>query len=142
MEDKNLQPAELFNLFGYHFVALCLSSVNTSGRDSAITRSFHSYSGTLIIVRNKVLFLTAGHILKHIDLAYENPDIKVEKVVLADFHGVDSKTWRPIPFNLRDEPTLYIDKDGLDFGAIALRKHYQDLLQESVTMPGKVHIAY
>ena len=126
---------ELFDLFGCHFVALCLSSVDSSSRDSAAARSFHAYSGTIITVSNKVLFLTAGHVLKHIDSAYAHPDVQVEKVVLADLHGIDRKTWRPIPFDIRKEPTWYIDQDGLDFGVIALRRHYQDLLAVNGILP-------
>ncbi len=42
---------------------------------------------------------------------------------------------QPIPFDFQSEPILCIDYHGFDFGIIAIRQHYQNLLAANGILP-------
>lgn len=73
-----------------------------------------------------MFFVTAGHILKNLQEAFDHPQIEVTAVYLADSFGHQSKGKPPIIFDFKRANKYFIDDDekGLDYGLIALTGWY------------------
>lgn len=113
-----------------HLVALCITYRQFKNGIPSEIQKFFACPGVVICIRGFCSFLTAGHALKDLSAHLERGDIKVESAVLADTFGPDTISKNPIPFDLLNEPRFFIDneKEGLDFGLIALRPYYVALL--------------
>ena len=80
-----------------HLVALCVSFdfldvPNGAGQEPRFT----ACAGTVICIRDRVYFLTAGHILRGLDEAIRSDRVTIRSAVLADTFG-----WRRIAARLR-----------------------------------------
>lgn len=115
----------ILRYFGRHLVALCIT---TRYRDEP-TR-FNAYSGTLLKVDNDLLWLTAGHNIRHIEEALATSDVTIKQAVFADAFGPSPLSERPVPMDLRSSIKTFQDDDslGLDFGAIVIHPHQSRLL--------------
>jgi hypothetical protein len=113
-----------------HLVALCITYRQVG--DGVLSDEIRLYAcaGTVICIRGCYAFLTAGHALKAVSTSLERGEIVVDSAVLADTFGPDAISDKPIPFDFLNEPRFFIDdeKEGLDFGLIALRPYYVELL--------------
>jgi hypothetical protein len=116
--------------FCRHLVALCVTYRQVKSGIPVGNPSFFACPGVVICIRGFFSFLTAGHALKDLNAHIESGEILVESVVLADTFGPGAIYEKPIPFDLLNEPRFFIDdeKEGLDFGLIALRPYYVTLL--------------
>jgi len=109
-----------------HLVAICVtySYKNLSKREV----KFRAVSGTVISINGKFLLLTAGHSLKNLCDATHHPDIEIHSIALADTFGPLAKGNKTIPFDFEEALKFFVDKDGLDFGLVALSSYYVPLL--------------
>jgi len=116
--------------FCRHLVALCITYRQVKNGILAESPSFFASPGVVICIRGICSFLTAGHTLKDLDTHLERGEILIDSAVLADTFGPDAISEKPIPFDFLNEPRFFIDheKEGLDFGLIALRPYYVALL--------------
>ena len=116
--------------FCRHLVALCITYRQVRSGIPVEKPSFFACPGVVICIRGFCSFLTAGHALKDLNTHLERGEILVDSAVLADTFGPDAISEKPIPFDLPNEPRFFIDdeKEGLDFGLIALRPYYVGLL--------------
>jgi hypothetical protein len=119
---------EFIRSFGRHLVALCVSYRERGSQDSP--PRFAAYACTLLNIDGRNFLLTAGHILKELQQALESERIELLNAVLQDNFGAESVHDLPIPFDLRSANMFFIDddKEGLDFGVIALGPYYVGLL--------------
>jgi hypothetical protein len=122
---------KLLEFFCRHLVALCVTYREVRRGVPAEKTSFSAYPGIVLSVRGMCSFLTAGHALKDLSDHLEKGEIIVESAVLADTFGPGTISEKPIPFDLKNEPLFFIDdeKEGLDFGLVALRPYYAALLE-------------
>lgn len=116
--------------FCRHLVALCVTYRQVKSGIPVEKPSFFACPGVVICIRRFCSFLTAGHALKDLNARLERGEILVESAVLADTFGPGAISEKSIPFDLLNEPRFFIDdeKEGLDFGLIALRPYYVKLL--------------
>ena len=86
----------------------------------------------MLCIRDMCCFITAGHALKDLSVHLERGEIIVETSILADTFGPSTISETPIPFDVKHEQMFFIDdeKEGLDFGLIALRPYYVALLEK------------
>jgi hypothetical protein len=134
MIDATRKP-DLLDLFGRHLVSLSLSFAVVAAAGGKTSPILKSFSGTLIFIKNKLFYLTAGHIIREIDQRLDSGEVIIEKAYLTDVFGLERKTDQSIPFNYVDAPRMYNDANGLDFGLIGLRRYYQDLLASNGILP-------
>lgn len=120
--------SEGLRYFCRHLVALC-GSYHLARQESSEAPAFFAYAGTAICINDSYYFLTAGHILENLVKALDRGDLSLHACVLADTFGLEAKTDKPIPFDLRNAPKLYLYEDGLDFGLIGLSPYYVRLLE-------------
>lgn len=125
------QDAErALEFFCRHLVVLCITYRLAGNESSSKKPLFFACSGILLCIRGHCSFLTAGHALKELTDLQSRGEIIIESAVLADTFGPDAICDRPIPLDFSNEPKFFIDdeKEGLDFGLIALRPYYVRLL--------------
>lgn len=125
-------PKEL-QFFCRHLVGLCVTYRYKDAPADEADR-FASYSGTLIAIAHSVHFLTAGHVLRHLEKeVLTNERIEITSAVLADTFGLNRICDLPIPFDLRSARFFFIDDDddGLDFGIMSLAPYYVRLLAKN-----------
>lgn len=124
-------PKEL-EFFCRHLIALCVTYREKNAAPEEADR-FASFSGTLITIDHGVHFLTAGHVLRHLEEVRSRSDIEITSAVLADTFGLERVCDFPIPFDLNGARFFFIDDDdeGLDFGVMALAPYYVRLLAKN-----------
>lgn len=124
---KQWADSEGLQYFCRHLVGLCVTYRHKTSDDQDKPDRFAACSGTLIVIRGAVCFLTAGHVLKALD------DLRAEitSAALADIFGMGRVCDHPIPFDLRGAKMHYVDEDGLDFGVIVLAPYYVRLLAKN-----------
>lgn len=88
----------------------------------------HVHSGTVINVRGRTFYLTAGHVLKSIESILKGGRFELEEARLVDTFGMYRTCTMPIPFDLRSAELHYVDDYGLDFGFIPLSPYYVRLM--------------
>jgi hypothetical protein len=125
-----MDNSEILGFFGRHLVGLCVTYETDGGEQKDSPGRFAAYAGTLIIIRNRVHFLTAGHILREVDDALESERVNIQSAVLADTFGSRRVSNMPIPIDLEHAPRFYIDNadSGLDFGVMAIHPNHVRLL--------------
>lgn len=125
-----------FRFFCRHLVVLTTAYqiVNENG-DPQGTSEVLMYSGCILSIKNKWLFLTAGHILKDIEGYLNNKRIKLSNWRILDNFGPDPVSNKSIPFDFINCEKCYIDEGGLDFGIIILHDHYRRLLEANGIVP-------
>jgi hypothetical protein len=126
-ELKQWTDSESVQFFARHLIALCVA-YRLDGDDPADAPRFTAYCGTLALIRGRLYFLTAGHILRNLRDAMANQSVNIERASLVDTFGLGRISNIPIPFDLAGASTFFIDEDGLDFGVIALSSYYSRLL--------------
>ena len=94
-------------------------------------------SGFIFSSRNRWFWVTAGHAIKDLDEHLENGTIELDSSTLVDSYNPKPLINIPIPFDYKSSQRISIfDKEsGLDFGLIALRPHYRDLLKANGIVP-------
>jgi hypothetical protein len=126
-EDANDGPA-FIQSFGRHLVALCVTFREKDSREPL--PSFRAYACTLLHIDGRNFLLTAGHILSELHQALKSEEVEILNAVLQDNFGTERICDLPIPFDLKSADMFFIDdaEEGLDFGVIALRPYYMNLL--------------
>lgn len=126
---KQWSDSEGIAYFCRHLVGLCVT-FRRLGKDEV---EFAAYAGTLILVENLAFFLTAGHILKDLEIARKSNEVEITSAMLADTFGLHRISDKPIPFDLKNAQLLHIDDEekGLDFGVIPLGPYYVRLLAKN-----------
>ena len=136
IDDPELEKA--FQHFCRHLVGLTVtyqfsnSELSTPGKDN-----FLCISGIVFASHDRWYWTTAGHALKELDDNLENGKIKLVSSVLVDYFHTNTFNNIPIPFDYKNSQRMYIfdEKAGLDFGLIALRPIYKDLLRNNKIVP-------
>lgn len=124
---------DLLEFFCRHLVGLCVTYRHKSTEDADQPARFTACSGTLIMIRGAVLFLTAGHVLKSLEELRTHHRVEIIGAALADTLGWKRVSDVPIPFDLMNARLFYIDdkEEGLDFGVIVLERNYTRLLAKN-----------
>ena len=127
------REVDVLELFCRHLIGLCVTYRHKNSEDAGKPARFAAFSGTLITIRDAVLYLTAGHVLKELDELRAHDQAEITDAVLADTLGWKRISNVPIPFDLKNAQFFYIyDKEeGLDFGVITLEPHYVRLLAKN-----------
>lgn len=135
------REVKALEFFCRHLVGLYVTYRHKSSEDADKPGRFAVYSGTLIMIRNAVMYLTAGHVLKELDELRAHDRVEITDAVLDDTLGWKRVSDVPIPFDLKNAQFFYIDdkEEGLDFGVIMLEPHYVRLLAKNgvVALTGK-----
>lgn len=121
----------MVRFFGRHLVALC---VVTRYQDE--NPRFNAYSGTLIRIDGTLLWLTAGHVIRHLEEALGDDRVSIDSAVFADAFGKSFRSEQPVPIDLRASQRFYRDDDdlGLDFGVVIIHPHHERLLAANGVM--------
>ena len=124
------REANFLEFFCRHLVGLCVTYRHKNSEDTGQPARFAACSGTLIMIRDAVLYLTAGHVLKKLDELRAHDRVEITDAALADTFGWKRISDVPIPFDLKNARLFYLDdkEEGLDFGVIVLEPHYVRLL--------------
>ena len=128
---KEWSNREGLEYFCRHLVALCVTYRHNTAEDEGKPDRFAACSGTLIMIRGAVCFLSAGHVLKALDELRASEKAEITGAVLADTFGMGRVSDHPIPFDLKSAKMHYVDADGLDFGVIVLEPYYVRLLAKN-----------
>jgi hypothetical protein len=125
--DDQENRLRMLSFFGSHLVALCIIHLGLENEGP----QFKAYSGTLLRVDDRVLWVTAGHILEAVYEALNSGKRTVGECVLADAFGEAFISEAPIPIDLTATPHHYVHDDsaGLDYGALLLHPHHVRLLE-------------
>ncbi len=128
----------LLKQFGKHLVCLAGSYrvLNDNG-EPAQDEMFYSYTGFVISTGDEWFIVTAGHVLKDLEEKLRDKRILITGRVLADYFGADAVTFAPIPFDVLEEPKVFVDDEslGLDVGVVHLREYYRNLLKANNVLP-------
>jgi hypothetical protein len=136
MESNELEDKRFLLNLGQHLVAMCGSYVYLDDQGKQMGDPiFYSYTGTVFEILGKWCIGTAGHCLKSIKDATDNPGVRVEAQILADYFGPNVTDKTPIPFKPLEEGYGYLDEDGLDFGFVALSDLWKRNLERNGIVP-------
>ena len=91
-------------------------------------------SGFVVSVRGVWFWITAGHVLEEIDAALSAGQ-QLEDWKLDDTFGWQATHSDPIPFDFNSSHRSHLYRDGMDYGVIALRRYYQNLLSANGVAP-------
>lgn len=136
IDDPELEKA--FQHFCRHLVGLAVTYQYTASELFEPEKYiFLCLSGFVFSSRNRWFWITAGHALKELDENRENDKIKLVSSVLVDYFHTNTSNNIPIPFDYKNSQRMYVfdEKAGLDFGLIALRPIYKDLLRKNEIVP-------
>src|SRR5438046_2822034 len=128
---KQWTDSEGLQYFCRHLVGLCVTYRHKTSEEQDKPDQFAACSGTLIMIRGAVCFLTAGHVLKALADLRASDKTEITSTALADIFGMGRVSDYPIPFDLRGAKMHYMDADGLDFGVIVLEPYYVRLLAKN-----------
>ena len=133
VEFAEKREVDVLEFFCRHLIGLCVTYRHKNAEDAGKPARFVACSGTLITIRDAVLYLTAGHVLKELDELRAHDQVEITDAVLADTLGWKRISDVPIPFDLKNAQFFYIDdeEEGLDFGVIMLEPHYVRLLAKN-----------
>ncbi len=112
-----------------HFVAL-ICTVEAKNRDGSVVRGDEVYSGFLMILADRLYWVTAGHCLKGLDKRIRRREATVVRCSLMDCFGWEARHLEPIPFAYELDRGVYLDdgKLGMDFALVPLDGNTCDLL--------------
>ena len=129
---------QLLKQFGNHLVCLAGSyKILDKDENPVGDEKFYSYSGFVISIGGNWFIVTAGHVLQDLEEKSRHKQILITGRVLADYFGPEAISNAPIPFDVLNEPKVFIDDTdlGLDVGVIYLRPYYQKLLEANQVLP-------
>ncbi|HRF09049.1 MAG TPA: hypothetical protein PL193_10460 [Xanthobacteraceae bacterium] len=120
MRDQEFVQATT-KFFSRYLIALCFAFKHRGDGPSAPER-FQAASGFLLSVRGRILFATAGHILKNWNQAFDHPEMEIRQSWLCASLKSGLPETPQLPFDYRHhKQILWFDRDrGLDYGAIQL----------------------
>lgn len=137
-EWSNEDYQQLLKQFGKHLVCFAGSYrvLDTEGNLTGVEK-FYSYTGFVISTGGHWFIVTAGHVLQDLEEKSRHKQILITGRVLADYFGTDALSTAPIPFDVLDEPKVFIDDTnlGLDVGVVYLRPYYRNLLRANNVLP-------
>ncbi len=116
---------DMVGFFCRHLVVICVTYQVTGEQEP----HFFAAPATVICFGAVPNLLTAGHVVKDLTRLFANKSVGVTNCCLADTFGNDTVSDHPIPFDFESAAKGYIDKDGLDFGLVALNDRYVRLLE-------------
>lgn len=127
----------MLEFFCRHLVSLCVSYEHQNTASSRREPRFAAYGGTILCIRGIVCFLTAGHIVRELEEVIQAGNLIIHRAVLADTFGWKRVSGHPIPLDLVSAPRFFVDddKEGLDFGLIALNSNHVRLLAANGIVP-------
>lgn len=127
------REVKALEFFCRHLVGLCVTYRHKNSEDGGNPARFAACSGTLIMIRDAVLYLTAGHVLKELSELRAHDQVEITNAVLVDTLGWKRISDVPIPFDLKNAQFFHMDdkEEGLDFGVIMLEPHYVRLLAKN-----------
>jgi hypothetical protein len=128
------QARALIRLLCSHVVCLTGEAVPLDGRGAPCgPRRFFNYSGFVVSLYNRWLWVTAGHIIKDLNRQVRRGELGIVHSCFADYYGAAADASFPIPFDYGDEVRFWKDDDalGLDFGVIPIRPHYRRLMEKN-----------
>src|SRR5438876_9761727 len=94
-----IQPDERFlRLLGRHVVSLSGTMVrlDENGKETG-NPHFFACSGFVVSLREVWLLVTAGHILKRLEVGLRNKEIALKTCGLADYFGSEAKVFYSTP---------------------------------------------
>jgi len=122
----------IVRLFGQHTVSFhCIDKdASTDVRSATSPRSI-CVSGFILSVREHWFFVTAGHVLQHLDTNLDSGQRVIVNAQLLDTFGVNPISSVPIPIDYPNSQRFYINDDGLglDCGFIYLEHNIRKLLE-------------
>jgi hypothetical protein len=129
--------SELLGILGKHLVGLFLRArhVKQPGMPPVSLQS--TFAGIIIHTRGVHLYLTAGHLLRDLDVAVSSGAIKVEKARLVDIFGYDAQVEYSIAFDFTNTRRHYLvnDSKGLDIGLMVLSDFYVRQMEVNKVVP-------
>lgn len=136
MDDRQRFATQMHEMFGRHFVSFAGSyfQLNKQGKPTGKPAGFN-FSAFVLSVRGQWNLVTAGHILSNLESHLNAKQIVLNHSYLVDSYGPDPTTSQPTPFVFEDAPKMYVDRDGLDFGLIALSQYYVESLRANGVLP-------
>ena len=81
------REGDVLEFFCRHLVGLCVTYRYKSSEDAGKPARFAACSGTLMMIQNAVMYLTAGHVLKKLDELRAHDRVEITDTVLADTLG-------------------------------------------------------
>lgn len=127
----------LLKIFGQHLVAMSGAYETLDEDQKVIEEKAYNFTGFVIAFKGNWFIVTAGHVLQNFERDARNEKVKITGRVLADYFGSEAKTNQPIPFDILEEPKVFIDDKslGVDLGIIHLREYYRNLLKANGVIP-------
>jgi hypothetical protein len=123
IEETDPKMQQAIKFFCDRLVALTvdLEDLDASGTRTGVR--FMAFSGTVMEFAGVWCLLTAGHILRDLDVGTRMKKFNVLKCDIVDAFGTAPVSVQPIPFDLTTQPMFYIVDAavGVDFGLIPLR---------------------
>ncbi len=137
--DKFIKQQEGIRFYCKHLVSLAGSyaQLDSSGEATGHVDAF-SFSGFVISIRGVWSLVTAGHIVRKLDIQLAKKEIVLTSCKLLDGWGVDAKHKEAIPVVDYEGMACYdvYDEDyGLDFALIYLSPYYVRLLEANGIVP-------
>lgn len=121
-------------LIGRHTVGLCLAYRLCS--DTIEEDRFAAYSGFIVKYSDKILFVTAGHVIRELEEQLNGDCISITSCAFADNLGEAPFGDRPVPFSIKGAQYAYIDDDaGIDIGFIIVRDIFYRLMNSNGIVP-------
>jgi len=122
---------QFFNAVGRHFVTLSCVQILPDN-----TKKILLFSGFIVDIRGNWFYVTAGHILKLVQLSLANGG-KFDIWRLGDQTAGNKFSDTAIPFDFNIEKWVVIEEeaDGLDYAAIPLDEMYCRLLNAGGVVP-------
>ena len=104
--------------------------MEAKNRDGSVVRGDEVYSGFLMILADRLYWVTAGHCLKGLDKRIRRREATVVRCSLMDCFGWEARHLEPIPFAYELDRGVYLDdgKLGMDFALVPLDGNTCDLL--------------
>ena len=120
-----LKHQDIVSFFCRHIIAVCVT-YQVKGEPEPC---FFAAPATVICFGKVHHLLTAGHVVNKLERLFANKSVVVTECLLADSFSNNIVNNIPIPFDFENAKKGYIDKEGLDFGLVALENYYVRLLK-------------
>ena len=139
-QSDNPALQETFRFFCRHLVCLggWIQPIDRDGRPKGKPEGF-AFSAFVLVIRDKWLLLTAGHILRGLDQRISNGEVALQESYLLAGFGPEVKAHRVakerIYFDYEKTAKGYIDEDALDFGLLDLGTYLRFHLEKNEVEP-------